>query len=71
MFFFILSAKRVEHTMSYSPNVIRVGAFILPSWDSQSCAKTASLYLRNASTGCAGLLLTKSDRAFMYSGFEA
>src|SRR5260370_16855867 len=71
IFFFIPSAKRVEVTWSCRPKVICVGAVILPSCASASCAITALDYSRNAATDCAGRLRTKPASDGIYSGFAA
>jgi hypothetical protein len=57
---FMASANRVDVTMSWRPNVICVGAWILASWPSASCAMTASDSRMKASMGCLGRLRTKS-----------
>jgi len=55
----------------WRPNVIWVGALILPSCASASCPITASDCRRKASTGCRGLWRTNPASEAMYSGFAA
>src|SRR5208282_5443098 len=52
--------QRVGVTASWRPKVIWVGAAILPSWPSASCAMTAFDWRMKASSGCCGRLRTKA-----------
>src|SRR6185437_8865168 len=62
------SAKRSDVTMSFAPNVICVGAVILPSCELASCVNTAFDCWIKLSTDCAGRLRTNAASDSMYSG---